>query len=273
MKATTKWALALPVIAMLGACGSGNNDIARGLKGSQPIELVQYADTAIMELPSMTKEMGVPSYATVITSAVFPVSWADHNLRPLQDSILSLAYGQKGGTIAEAIKYYITHPAIAEDETDGLKEATELKPDSAMSEQSTVISVKSMSSTLLSFAIFQSNYMYGAAHGMYATQYVNYYVPAAEVLTPDNVFDPGERTNIINTIRDSAREQFASDDTMVDADNIESYENFYVTDQGITFVYAPYEIAPYAAGEIAVEVAPYHLYDYLTPLGKALWGF
>lgn len=250
-----------------------SDDITAGLQNSSAIEFVEFSDTTVMNMPKMSEIVGKPAYGAIIASGIFPVKLGDTDLKPLQNAILSAAYGTQDCTIAQGIEYLSTHSALAE-EGDSLTRATlPLQRDSAGSEQYSIISVQTMTNSLLSFAIYQYIYPYGAAHGMNGTTYVNYYTPEQQLLTAANLFEPSSRTEIINTLRQAAKDQYASLDTMVDPEEIESFENFYVSPGNITFVYEPYEIAPYAAGQVSVTVASYQLYDYLTPLGKSVFGF
>lgn len=257
------------------SCRQAQNEadnLTAGLEHSSSMQFIEYSDTAVMDMPEMIKIVGKPAYATIITSGVFPVKLGDTDIRPLQNAIMSAAYGKEGGSIADAIEYFNTHPALVEDGDSLVRATMPLQRDSAVSEQYSIISVQTMTNELMSFAIYQYIYPYGAAHGMNGTSYVNYYQPTQQLLTADNLFEPASRTDIINTLRLAAKDQYATIDTMVDPDEIESFDNFYVTQSGITFVYAPYEIAPYAAGQVSVSVAAYRLYDYLTPLGKTVFG-
>lgn len=265
--------VAAGAIASCDSTSQKSDSITAGLKNSSTIEFVEYSDTAIMDMPKMAEIAGKPAYGTIITSGVFPVKLGDADIRPLQDAILSAAYGTQCGTIGQAIKYFDKFPALVE-EGDSLKPASmPLQRDSAASEQYSIISVQTMTNTVMSFSIYQYVYPFGAAHGMNGTVYVNYYVPTHELVTADNLFESSSRVNIIEAVRQAAKSQYSGTETMVDTEAIETYDNFYITPGGVTFVYSPYEIAPYAAGEISVSVAPYYLYDYLTPLGKSIFGF
>lgn len=261
--------------ATLTGCHSGekSGDITAGLQHSSPIEFVEFSDTTVMNMPKMAQIVDKPAYGTIIASGIFPIRLNDIDLKPLQNAILSAAYGTQDCTIAQAIQYLSTHSALAEEGDTLTRASLPLQRDSAGSEQYSVISVQTMTNSVMSFAIYQYVYPYGAAHGMQGTSYVNYYIPGEQLLTADNLFESSNRADIINTIRAAAKDQYASVDTMVDPEEIESYENFYVCPANITFVYEPYEIAPYAAGQVSVTVAPYQLYDYLTPLGKSVFGF
>ncbi len=238
------------------------------------IEFVSYADTIYVELPSMTEMMGKPSYAQMSTTGVYPTSWGKVDLKPLQQQLLRAAYGTDTLRLKDAIEYYALHPAeLIEDGKMVELAPTTLLRDSTMSEQSAVIAIKSMTSELLSMSVMSYTYPYGAAHGMYGTTYFNFYVPTAQVLDQRLVFDEKNHNNIVKVIREAAENQYAKQDTGVDANEIDAFDNFYISDGAITFVYAPYDIGPYSAGEVNVTIDSYLLYDYLTPLGKAIFGF
>lgn len=237
------------------------------------IQFVSFEDSIIIELPSMTELVGKPSYATMSTSGVFPINWGDIDIKPLQQRLTQIAYGTDNTVLKEAIEHYALHPALVEDNETVMLAPPTLLNDSTMSEQQAVIAVESMDCNLLSMSVYSYTYPYGAAHGNYGTTYVNYYIPTAQVLDQTNLFDETKHNDIIKVIRKNAKEQYAYPGSMVDPSEINSFENFYITPSSVTFVYAPYEIAPYAAGEVSVEVAPYELYDYLSSLGKEVFNF
>ncbi len=240
--------------------------------GGTNIQFVSFEDSIIVELPSMTELIGKPSYATMVTSGVFPVSWGDTNLKPLQQRLTQTAYGTSNTVLKEAIEYYALHPALVDDSDHVTLAPPKLLPDSTMSEQQAVIAIETMDCDLLAMSVFNYTYPYGAAHGNYGTTYINFYVPTAQVLDDTDIFLKDKKEQIVKVIRQNAREQYAAG-SMVNASEINTYENFYISPAAITFVYAPYEIAPYAAGEVSVDVTPNELFDYLTPLGKEVLGF
>jgi hypothetical protein len=51
---------------------------------------------------------------------------------------------------------------------------------------------------------------------------------------------------------------------------IDTTDNFYITQNGIGFVYMPYEIGPYAMGEIEIFIPFFELTEYLTSTIRAL---
>ncbi len=251
---------------------SANKSFADETNGTN-IQFISYEDSIIIELPSMTELVGKPSYATMATSGVFPISWGNIDIKPLQQRLTQIAYGTDNTVLKEAIEHYALHPALVEDNEPVMLAPPTLLNDSTMSEQQAVIAVESMDSNILSMSVYSYTYPYGAAHGNYGTTYVNYYIPTAQVIDQTNLFDETKHNDIIKVIRKNAKEQYAYPGSMVDPSEINSFENFYITPTAVTFVYAPYEIAPYAAGEVSIEVTPYELYDYLTSLGKEVFNY
>lgn len=193
------------------SCRQAQNEtdsLTAGLEHSSLMQFIEYSDTAVMDMPEMAKLVGKPAYGTIITSGVFPIKMGDKDIRPLQNAILSAAYGKDGGSIQEAIKYFNAHPALVEEGDSLARASMPLQRDSAGSDQYCVISVQTMTNALMSFAIYQYIYPYGAAHGMNGTSYVNYYTPTQQLITADNLFEPTSRTDIINTLRQAAKDQF-----------------------------------------------------------------
>lgn len=100
-----------------------------------------------------------------------------------------------------------------------------------------------------------SNYQFsGGAHGMYGETYLVIDIKKSEKITLSSIFDKNALVSLEKRILKKAyaytNSQNAS--SLQDAgylvDKIEATENFSLTALGITFVYQPYEIAPYAAG-------------------------
>ncbi|MDE6321254.1 MAG: RsiV family protein, partial [Muribaculaceae bacterium] len=207
------------------------------------IQFVSFEDSIIIELPSMTELVGKPSYATMATTGVFPISWGNVDIKPLQQRITQVAYGTNNIVLKEAIEHYALHPALVEDNETVMLAPPTLLNDSTMSEQQAVIAIESMDRDLLSMSIYSYTYPYGAAHGNYGTTYINFFIPTAQVLDQTNLFKEDKHNDIIKIIRKNAKELYPYSGSMVDPSEINSFENFYITPSSVTFVYAPYEIA------------------------------
>ena len=103
----------------------------------------------------------------------------------------------------------------------------------------------------LSFLYYQ--YM-GGAHGMFTTNYVVIDVKNGKKIKLNDIFDKTAITILEKKIIKKAYNYtgFENPTSLKDAgylvNKIEVTDNFSLTAEGITFVYQPYEIAPYSAG-------------------------
>lgn len=100
-----------------------------------------------------------------------------------------------------------------------------------------------------------SNYMYlGGAHGMFGEAYLVIDTKNGKELKLNDIFDKQSLATLEKKMikKAYAYTGFENPVSLQDAgylvDKIEVTDNFSITAKGITFVYQPYEIAPYAAG-------------------------
>lgn len=108
----------------------------------------------------------------------------------------------------------------------------------------------------------------GGAHGMYSDTYDVIYLPSTAHLTLNDIFSP-ECTDKLNTLLirqllsdlhlNSAEELY--DAGYFDVENIKATENFFIDNQGITWVYNPYEIGCFAIGKTQITL-PYEEISY-----------
>ncbi|MET0462497.1 MAG: DUF3298 domain-containing protein, partial [Chitinophagaceae bacterium] len=124
-------------------------------------------------------------------------------------------------------------------------------------DQSTRTSVMYHSSTILTLATMSYAYT-GGAHGNYGTHYASVNPATGKTYLLADVLSPAGR-KVLNKLLDknfrkdrglgatgSLKEAGLFDDT------ITANENFFLTGAGIGFNYVPYEIGPYAMGEVIV---------------------
>jgi hypothetical protein len=64
---------------------------------------------------------------------------------------------------------------------------------------------------------------------------------------------PGYEKQLVKLVRKAVKETDIP--LMVELNEVEIPEQFSITPKGVQFTYNPYEIAPYAAGVISVEIA------------------
>ena len=116
-----------------------------------------------------------------------------------------------------------------------------------------------------------TDYSYtGGAHGIYATRVESYDLKRQRVLKIGDVLLPGYERKTSEALAQATRIKYnLSQDAPLSAilfeDGIEANENFGITNKGIFFVYTPYEIAPYVAGELELFVAFAKIKEFVKP--------
>lgn len=99
-------------------------------------------------------------------------------------------------------------------------------------------------------------YYTGAAHGISATQFLNWDNHAHRVLGIDNILNPGQHSSYIAALKQAHRLWLATNaDAQHDADTytriwpFQPSDNFAFTDAGLLVKYDSYQIAPYSSGQ------------------------
>lgn len=116
-----------------------------------------------------------------------------------------------------------------------------------------------------------TDYSYtGGAHGMYATIVSSYDLKNKKVLKLSDILLPGYVEAVSKALAKAVRTKYnlsasAPLNTFLFEEEIAPNENYGFTDKGVFFVYAPYEIAPYAAGEIELFVSFERIKEFVNP--------
>jgi hypothetical protein len=99
----------------------------------------------------------------------------------------------------------------------------------------------------------------GGAHGNYGAHYQVLDLEKKKILRPEDFLKPGYKTALVPELEKSFRKIYKMEDgesieTMLLTKEIIPNDNFLVTDKGIGFSYSPYEIGPYALGQVTLFV-------------------
>ncbi|NSL89584.1 DUF3298 domain-containing protein [Chitinophaga solisilvae] len=99
----------------------------------------------------------------------------------------------------------------------------------------------------------------GGAHGNWGSSYKTLDLAKKEVLTPEKVFKPGYKEALAPFLDKAFRKKFHIDedeslDQSLLVKTITPNNNFIMTDKGVAFSYSPYEIGPYALGQVTLFV-------------------
>lgn len=108
----------------------------------------------------------------------------------------------------------------------------------------------------------------GGAHGNYGSIYKVLDLKNKKVLTTEDLFKPGYKEALPALLEKAYRRVFwvSEENTLKDqllVDQIPANENFFITEKGIGFCYTPYEIGPYAMGQITLFLPFTELKAYL----------
>jgi hypothetical protein len=138
-------------------------------------------------------------------------------------------------------------------------------PYSYLYEKSVVVYFNS--DQLLTLGFMDYSYT-GGAHGIYATEVKSFALDTRRQLGLDEILLPGYERALSEALARDLRLKYHLDDDaplseVLFEDKLEPNKNFGLTDQGLFFVYQPYEIAAYALGEIELFVSFDNIQDYL----------
>lgn len=97
----------------------------------------------------------------------------------------------------------------------------------------------------------------GGAHGNGGSFFKVLDLARQKVLTPDDVFKSGYQTALSPLLDDAFRKKFGitkheSLDGQLLVSSIPPNNNFFITNAGVAFSYTPYEIGPYALGQVTL---------------------
>lgn len=237
-----------------GGCGS---DKSKQDEQSKTLEFESYAFTKIAEQIGGEKlDLPASDLCLVTGQGVLPVKIGDTDITSLRDSLMKMAQ-------VEFPSSGVAMPVV-----DKNWRITD-KPDTieACNEQYNFLSIALQTPYIIVWQSYMGGYPCGAAHGSYATLYVNYSLRINKILTLGDIFTAGYEPKLTQLLRDKLQNNEA---VMADPEEINIPSQWCVTPTGIRFIYGVYEIGPYAAGEIEVDFAVYELDGLLTPEGAKL---
>lgn len=112
------------------------------------------------------------------------------------------------------------------------------------------------------------DYYEGGAHGISQRLLMNFDNHTGQLLTPDSVFATGYRQRLCNLLLKALLKKTETDNLdelrakgYLYATDMFATENFELGDDAVTFIYNPYEIAPYSAGPVELVIENDELKD------------
>lgn len=189
--------------------------------------------------------------------AVLPVKIGDADITALKDTLLAMCNSQ-----FDAEKRF----TCLLDSTENLLPLTPDDHDKASFSNSSLF-IKLITKNVIVWENFSDEYFFGAAHGMYSSRFLNYSLEDHKILTLNDIMKKGFEPELISLLREKLS---SNDNLLVSLNEIGIPSQYYITPNGLTFVYALYEIAPYSAGEISVDFSSFELEEVLSEEGMEL---
>lgn len=209
-------------------------------------------------------------------SIMMPEVLAGKDVTELRDTIMQRVFGKTSPDIdkflAEWAKEYPEQ--YYEEEQKGPMEKVDHAPEVGPWARldNTFASVKYFGEKLFIYEIAKEGY-WGGAHGLTTMQYINYYIPENKFIDLDDLFTVTGLDAMPNIIAGTAMDNHPDLKGILNIESLPASGTFYISvNTGeLVFVYAEYEVGPYALGNFEVGVPYWRIEEYLTPFGKSLF--
>lgn len=106
----------------------------------------------------------------------------------------------------------------------------------------------------------------GGAHGMYTITYLVFNPKTGALITEADLFKEGYQEPVSECMRQCLREALSGDQDALESiwwENVMPNGNFVPDEKGISWIFQPYDIAPYALGALSADVPWERLKPYL----------
>lgn len=232
-----------------------------------PIEFETRVDSVGYMMPNVG---GDTIYTAAKYSVVWPEKIGEGDLDVLCDSLIEFTFGNKAESFDEATRRFMLDGVnLLRSEDDSTFTYVKVPYDTAYNADdknySFVVSdVTLLTAKLLVIQVYGYQYYYGAAHGMPSVRYLNYSIADRKLLTADNMFKPGNTTAILDLINAKAKKVYPTEGTLFD-EPIRSLGAVQIEEDDITFVYQPYEVAPFSTGIVRIPISRFDLQRFLMP--------
>ncbi len=255
--------------------GKGNTTTEKVSTDNQKTPRPQKLETATLSVTkkhALTADDDRSPAATIEIELQYPTGGNTGNmtLGALQQLFIASLHMQ-GNTPREAAEKYAT------DYIDNYRK--ELKPhikkakrkDNAWMNYQSIITTQSLYNAHNFWGYSIADYTFtGGAHGMTTTTYNVVDMQSGKMLTLKDLFAEADHPTINTMLRRQLAddlgcniEQLASKN--YETDNIVVDDNFVLGDTSITWLYNPYDIAPYSIGSVTISLPYRAIAGYLTP--------
>lgn len=271
---------ALASLALLSACGGKSDEGAGqavsndGLITSLPLSMNIKSAEKSYRITSTDPEF--TCYLTISTSLQWPEAIASYDIKPLQDTILTLMYPdvKEPQDVNAAITQFVTDAKSFDlgDEITEVDTVPELSIDNQIYYASNQLQMMEISDELVTFSITASQYM-GGAHPMTNSIPFTYDFDSSEIISFGWLFKEGADENLVPVLKEAIASQLNMtvqdfEDSLLS--DFKVSDMVYILNGHIVFHYNPYEILPYSFGSIDAVIYPSEITDILTPQAVTL---
>jgi hypothetical protein len=189
----------------------------------------------------------------------------------VQQEITAAIFGEKYKTlngktaIDEYIKNTVTEFILNKKDMDAAEEANDKEDDlpPIIYNEEWVINTSILynEKNILSYAITRYTYL-GGAHGLENTGYLVLNLKTGKRIQQQDIFTEGYEKSIAAILKAQIMKDgnFATEDELIENgyifhEEIKANGNFFVDEEGIHYIFAPYEIAAYVVGETEVVLS------------------
>ena len=271
---------ALASLALLSACGnnSGENNTQSATNDSLITSL-----PLSMNIKSAEKSYKITSndpeftcYLTISTSVQWPEAISDYDIKPLQDTILTLMYPdvKDPHDVNSAITQFVSDAKSLElgDEISEVDTVPQFSIDNQVYYAKCQLQMMEISDELVTLSITRSQYM-GGAHPMTLSIPFTYDFDNSEIISFGWLFKDGADENLVPVLKEAIATQLNMtvrdlDDSLLS--DFKVSDLVYILNGHIVFHYNPYEILPYSFGAIDAVIYPSQITDILTPQAVTL---
>ena len=205
-----------------------------------------------------------------------PDKYADNEvLTNIQKQIIAKVFGEQYNSVPvdSVIPKYVDklHKNYLRDYDEAFQASVKKAGGPSMSNEISIDGVSLyLDEKILSYS-YESYAYLGGAHGNSNRMLYNYDLSNAHTIKEQDLFIADYKVLLTQLIKDQILEQSAELGSVADLndlnfweDEIKPNDNFYISDEGLVYIFNPYEIAPYSMGQTEVMLP----YDKLRPLLK-----
>ncbi|HJE38212.1 MAG TPA: DUF3298 and DUF4163 domain-containing protein [Candidatus Amulumruptor caecigallinarius] len=270
-------AAAVAATTLLAAC-SGNGGETAGSEEISNFEIREQLKSASKSY-KLVYASGDTAYVTLSATVQWPVEFGGSDLIALRDTIINALGTKSPYNIDQAMSAYVNNnelieagPQVTVSPVDSISPMTD---ETNSYDIETTIKVTELNEQTVTYQIYNYSFT-GGAHPNYAYIPFTYDLSAGKVLTFDMLFKPGSDDALMTLIQEALANQLGVRDPAklgeagVFTDQLFVSRNVFVSDGQIVFHYNPYEIGPYALGQMDVALAPFVIENLLTSEAKSL---